>query len=213
MINHTCANCGRAIPASEHFRLRGSLSLTRHCRVPMNDNHVIIGSIDDRPTEIGLNQAREAAKQLKASGGKITSVKCSPQARAAETALIFAQEFGHCTIIQDDRLRERCVGVYEGRHEFPGMLELFMGSTPIEEAESIESLEERTKSILADAEQDADEDSLFVTHALPLLKMLEHITGSDAATMNLPKNCEVITFRFYNQCLGCGSIFARAVGQ
>ncbi len=208
-----CADCGTTIHESEKFRLRGPLSIMRHGRTGMNDQHIIIGSIDDPLSELGREQSRSKAKELKTTEKRFDRIISSPYSRAFETANIVAASMG-TTVVTDKRLRERCVGIYEGKPEFPGLLELFLSDTPIENAESIESLDGRIKSILDDAEKYADIHSLFVTHALPLLKFMQYIKGWDLQEMlayDLPKNCGVVKFRFCTPCLRCGSIFAEAV--
>lgn len=211
--NFCCADCGTAIYESETFRLRGSLSVMRHGRTGMNDQHIIIGSIDDPLCELGREQSRNKAEELKNAGERFDRIISSPYSRAFETANIVGAAIG-TAVVADPRLRERCVGIYEGKPEFPGLLELFLSDTLIEGAESIKSLDERTGSILNDTARDDDMHMLFVTHALPLLKFMQQIKGWDLQGMlayDLPKNCGVVKFRFCTPCLRCGSIFAEAV--
>lgn len=210
-----CANCETEIHESEKFRLRGSLIIMRHGLTNMNKRHIVIGSVDDPLCKLGREQSKSKAKELKSAGEYFDCIVSSPLSRAIETANIIGAVIGAAVVI-DARLRERCVGIYEGKQEFPGSLKFFLSEILIKKAESIESLRERTKIILNDAQKHGDARLLFVTHALPFLMFMRHIKGWNLKEMiayDLPRNCETVKFRFCNPCFRCGNEFAEAAAQ
>ena len=83
----------------------------RHGQTDWNVNQILQGRTDVELNETGINQAKEAAKQMK--GVKVDLIVCSTLKRARHTADILNEVLG-AKIIYNDALRERGFGEFEG---------------------------------------------------------------------------------------------------
>lgn len=155
-----CAACQAEI--SER-NLHGTLSIMRHGRTDMNDAHRIIGSLNDPLNPMGLQQAHQARVNLETNHVKLDRIMSSPLSRAFESANLIAGS--KIPVIADFRLRERCVGAYEGQPEFPNMLDVFLSSISIKGGEPFVFFERRVKDVLEEAVTwHRYKNTLFVTH-------------------------------------------------
>lgn len=195
-----CSRCGKSAEKPALI----VLYIMRHGRTRMNDRRLIIGSIDDTLNETGNIQAKEAAQKIPPPD----FVAYSTLSRARETAEIINPSFLHMR--PDWRLRERCVGSYEGQPEFPGMLEKFLGEeTPDPGAEPLSLFRQRVLEALDEYSNLRLARTLIVTHALPLLVMLSEIRGwglEQILKYEVPPNCVPVEFYVAGEC-GCGSKF------
>ncbi|MBM3231270.1 class I tRNA ligase family protein [Candidatus Peregrinibacteria bacterium] len=148
-------------------------------------------------TKKGKDQAKAAADYLSADLCPLTTIYCSPLARAKQTAEIIAKKTG-ATIVVDERLREVDFGEYEGKtvdfsdlsflkarrqhkietgkpesiYHFPGM-------------ESWESVQQRVGSLLKEVlPKHRSEHILIVSHADPVVNMEHFFTGEDAVKLS-----------------------------
>jgi probable phosphoglycerate mutase len=85
--------------------------LIRHGQTLWNQQGRMQGHHDSPLTEVGLRQARQLARRLKAL--PFAALYSSDLGRAHQTARYVADETGH-EIVADPRLRERHFGVFEG---------------------------------------------------------------------------------------------------
>ena len=88
--------------------------ITRHGKTDWNVQRKIQGSVDTVLNEIGIAQAEEVREKLKDT--KIDLVFSSPLKRAYMTAEIIMQG-RNVPIIKDERIRERCFGILEGKEK------------------------------------------------------------------------------------------------
>ena len=195
-----CSRCGKA----NENTASSVLCIMRHGRTDMNDKHLMVGSIDDPLNATGRSQAQEATTILQS----VDRVISSPLARARETAEIIGSAL-KISALFDNRLRERCVGNYEGEPEFPGMLRVFLGEEiPAPGAEPLTSFKKRVAESLDDATA-TPSNILLVTHALPLLVMLGEIKLwglEQLLKYEVPLNCVPVKFFLGEKC-GCGNKF------
>ena len=198
-----CSCCGKTNEAI----VPSTIYIMRHGRTDMNDKKLIVGSIDDPINETGRSQAAAATSYFNEGINRIVS---SPLSRAKETAKIVGSAL-NVGVEVDSRLRERCVGgYYEGKPEFPGMLEKFLEEEmPTPGAEPLSAFRERVFDALRSA-TDQPTKILLVTHALPLLVMLGKIKGWSLAEIldyDVPPNCVPLKFYFGTHCAECGGKF------
>lgn len=213
LITLSCTRCGRQEQIRKIvFPSLGMVEILRHGRTGMNDRKIIIGSIDDLLNETGLSQARVVAKQLIKKRQKYERVLCSDLKRAWQTAVIIGQELDIKVEI-DRRLRERCVGEYEGQAEFSKMLSSFIGEElPSPSAETLTRFEHRISQWLEEVGSPPQMWTRFivVTHALTLLMILKKIRGWDLNHLlqyQVPPNCVPVTFYFNEPCSNCYGVF------
>lgn len=200
-----CSHCGRvggSLPKNKLF-------IMRHGQTEMNKEHLISGSIDDPLNEAGISQAREAAAKLKKEGEVFNFIISSPLSRALETAKIISETL-KIDVRTDPRLRERYVGDYENQSEFPGMLKEFLKSeVPATNAEPLSSFRTRVLEIL-DEVSSSPQSIILITHALPLLIMLEKIKDWNLEKISeykMPTNCVPMKIYYGENCSNCGNKF------
>jgi probable phosphoglycerate mutase len=136
----------------------------RHGESEANTRHVFAGQRENsRLTEVGKQQAREAAKELKARGIKIGKIISSPLLRARETAEILKEEAGlaQVEILIDSRIAEFDMGSLTGTlfHKISSkQLVSALG------AEDAQSFMDRVHNLI-DELVNADGEILLVSHA------------------------------------------------
>lgn len=89
------------------------LFLIRHGQTELNKKHVIQGRVDSQLTDLGLKQAKEAARS--AGDLKIDILISSDLGRAQETAEIIGKEIGLPLLKTTSALRERDFGSIDGK--------------------------------------------------------------------------------------------------
>ncbi len=205
-----CAKCN--CPAvSQTFRVM--FSIVRHGSTEMNESHKIIGSIENFLSDTGKQQAKETALWLQ-KNRNYTCIVSSPMIRAAETAKIIGGVLG-ISVEYDPRLKERCVGEYEGTPEFPGMLAVFLGRELSPPAESLDTFRERVHAALAEIASSRGQ-TLVVTHALPMLTMVSNIKSfgmPDILRYEVPANCVPVDFFVGENCSKCGNRYYEEVKE
>ena len=151
------------------------LILIRHGETLWNTEHRMQGQQDSPLTARGVWQARRLGERLKTLA--FTALYSSDLGRALRTAQGIAQATGHA-IVEDDRLRERHFGVFEGmtRAEMqahdPGVYQRFLSRDPhyaVPGGESPSAFFERCRTALeALAARHVGETIAVVTHGLVL---------------------------------------------
>jgi broad specificity phosphatase PhoE len=89
----------------------GILYLARHGVTEHNLKEIYMGQRDIELNETGIKQAHELGKKMK--NIDVDFIIVSPLKRAKQTAEIVNQYINK-KIILDNRLKERCAGLYEG---------------------------------------------------------------------------------------------------
>lgn len=200
----TCSRCGR-----DGILARDALFILRHGQTEMCVKHLIIGCVDDPLNEAGRSQARKAAMELKRENELFNIIISSPLSRARETAEIIGR-YLKLKVYTDLRLRERCVGDYENKSEFPTMLKEFLGAElPTPNAEPLSIFKKRMSELLNEISS-SPKSILLVTHALSSLIMLGQIknwTLEKLLQYEIPTNCVPIKFYLGEPCRSCGSKF------
>ena len=111
-----------------------SMLLLRHGQTAMSIDKRFSGSSNPELTDLGLSQARAAARHLAGSGA--TVVVSSPLTRARQTAALAAAALGVDVEVEDD-LRETDFGDWEGHtfsevgRRWPRELQEWLGSTAV----------------------------------------------------------------------------------
>jgi probable phosphoglycerate mutase len=182
----------------------------RHGKTQLNEESKCVGSLDVPLNASGRKQASEAAERLKGRQG-VDLIVSSPMIRALETAQIIAHSLG-IPVHEEPRLRERCVGVIEGKPETPESDSLLLRYDYLPQgAESLEDFEEETKEFLADCADGAfSRNILFVTHGFRMLTIVKLIKGWSVEQImdyTPPGNCELITFFVVPPCRRCGNMW------
>ena len=162
------------------------LYIIRHGKTDWNNLHKIQGRTDIPLNEEGRAMAEEAAAEYKNVHFDICF--CSPLIRAMETAEILLRG-RDIPIITDDRLMEMCFGVYEGVEEcfkipdcplVPLFKEPQNYTVPVEGAESIDDLFERTGEFLEDKvypQLEKGKDVIIVGHGAMNSSIVSRIRG------------------------------------
>lgn len=142
----------------------------RHGQSESNARGLIGGATDYALTDKGRAEAQAAGERLR--GRDITAIYASPMSRAFDTASIVAEAIGGLSVEVHDDLRERNLGVWEGRP----ISEFVRGATP-EGGEPIESFRSRIFGSLGAIT--APPTVLLVAHAGVYRLLREHLVGAD----------------------------------
>ena len=177
----------------------------RHGETTWNRSKVLQGSIGYTDLTLrGVRMAEATAKGMEAAGVRYDRIYASDLLRAYRTADIVARMQGKQTII-DPRIREMCMGKYEGmryvKGEYPdeNLKNFFEGTGPYvptgEGAETFEDVAARLKSffdeVIIPLEGKVDK-VLCVAHSFVLKTLVREYAGdsaSDAAKKPLQRNC------------------------
>ena len=177
----------------------------RHGETTWNRGKVIQGSIPyTELTPRGVWMARETAKGMAAAGIRYDRIYSSNLLRAYRTAEIVAEAQGVKPVV-DERLREMCMGKYEGvryangKYADDNIKNFLEGSGPYVPtgagAESMDDVAARLKSFLDETVRPLDgkvDKILCVTHSFVLKALVREFAdegASDAAKKPLQKNC------------------------
>lgn len=178
--------------------------IIRHGRTDWNVRHKLQGRTDIPLNAEGRKMAENAAKKY--AGIHFDVCYSSPLIRALETAEIILKG-REVPIISDDRLKEMCFGIYEGtenifqKPECP--LNVFFKhpekyTEPVEGAESMDELFERTENFLNEVAiplHESGKDVLIVGHGALNSCMLTQAKGlprKDFWSHGI-ENCKLIT--------------------
>ncbi len=174
-----------------------NLIFLRHGETIWNRTGRWQGNTDVPLSETGMDQARKASEQLK--NYKIDCIFSSDLRRARDTARIVSEALGMWQVMEDRRLRERNLGIMEGKttEEIKKMLNMDVGivdivgkDLPVEGLESIESQFLRGREIL-NSINGKWENVLIVSHGVMIGILLNIITGEDFRYRKI-SNCEII---------------------
>lgn len=160
--------------------------LTRHGETMWNQVRRMQGHEDSPLTELGLNQGKWLGERLK--GKDIPYIYSSPLGRAKETTKIL-NDFLNSKMIIDERLKEICVGPWQGmlveeiERESPKAYDDFWHHPErfdYEGVESFEAVKERAGDFIEDLLKNHGSGKiLVVAHAIVLTAMLNYIEGRD----------------------------------
>src|ERR1035441_1477724 len=119
----------------------------RHGQTTLNAKKAYRGRLDPRLNPKGIEQAEDAADNLKNEGIKVERVISSPLLRAMETADIIAEAYD-LPVIQDRGLLSFDVGFLGGKdkEDFGEILTYFIEhpKSVVPDGESLDDLEQRT---------------------------------------------------------------------
>jgi 2,3-bisphosphoglycerate-dependent phosphoglycerate mutase len=137
-------------------------------------------------TQNGIEQARRTGLELKDKG--ITRIICSPYLRARQTAEIIASEIGidiaHIRMLDD--LRERGLGVLEGKHrDYEGLW--YFTDDASEGIEPRKRLFDRMKGCLDTIKRLGQHDKvLAVGHSISGFYLIEAAAGKSLDALDSP---------------------------
>lgn len=141
-----------------------NLYVIRHGEIENNANHIIASFTEVDLNSTGVNQAKDASKEL--LGIDYDIVFCSPQKRTKSTMKIVNVK--NKDVIFDNRLKERNAGTLEGRKTEEIDLDSYWNYyNPLEceNAESIKELFKRVYNFLDELKKNKIYDNiLIVTH-------------------------------------------------
>lgn len=173
------------------------LVLIRHGQTDWNATGRWQGQADPALNEVGREQARQTARELRAQ--KIDTLISSDLRRARETAEIIAEELG-LRVVLEPRLREVNLGDWQGlysdeiRARWPNEMQLWL-EQPLAirppNGESIRELAERVLAAVNDiAARYADLRVGIVAHELPIAVITTHTAGIplDQLRQHIPPN-------------------------
>jgi len=141
--------------------------MVRHGESSGNVNRIISNDYDGHPlTSKGSEQATIVGGELK--GAKVDHIYTSPVLRARETAEIIAESIG-CTVVVDERLRERNFGDFNNRNvdEVDWKTLLLEGVY-----RNVEPWEEMYHRVLDFVRERNEEILVFVSHYDPIRVLL-----------------------------------------
>ena len=152
------------------------LYIIRHGQTEMNSRHVLQGRSNYPLNDIGISQAREAARKL--AGISFAYVFSSPLQRAVQTARIVAPEVDP---VIEERLIEMDYGPYEGLDlkglppEVLTFFSDFVHNPAPEGMEQLSSVVDRAGAFLEEIKE-LQGDILISTHAIAMKGILEYLT-------------------------------------
>jgi probable phosphoglycerate mutase len=152
-----------------------NLYVLRHGQTEMNSRDLVVGITDDKLTEAGIEQAKEAAKKIADFNGTdaVDIIICSPLIRAKVTAQTVQEAIQKKTgkkldLIIDERLIEQNYGELEGTSRFSEEFAISRGAYACrtgKTGESILMLGQRAYNLIDEVkEKYAGKTVLFVTH-------------------------------------------------
>lgn len=169
----------------------------RHGQTNWNVEGRLQGKTDIPLNETGIEQAKEASKQIEDL--KIDFAICSPLIRAKQTAGIVIGD-RNIPIVYDERIIERAFGEVEGKSYKDFDMSKFYNFYNNEECEKykvepIKEVYEKVKSFLEELkEKEQGKDILLITHAATIRVIDAYFKGVPEDGI-LPflgyKNCEV----------------------
>lgn len=150
----------------------------RHGEAEHNAAGLLGGHYDTALTDTGEEQAHSAIEHVRAIQPE--TIYCSPLLRAHKTAEIVAAGLGlQDKLVVDDRLKERAIGVFEGKSGDDGTARVSKIADETEGAETIAELRARADSFLQDlALRHRDETVLIVGHGAHIKMMISILTGT-----------------------------------
>ncbi len=175
----------------------------RHGETDYNKQGRYAGSSDIPINSEGIKQAAEAAEKLQ--NIKFDLIISSPLIRARETAEIISKSSG-VKIITDNRIRERCVGVFEGltreeaKEKYPELYLRKCTSVPNDApdgGETIIDVDKRVSSFLHDlSNQYPEKILLIVCHGFVsrmIYRCVNNLSYEEMISYSL-KNCETAQY-------------------
>ena len=150
--------------------------IIRHGQTELNYREVLQGRSNYPLNEVGIAQAKEAAKKLR--DVSFDRVYSSPLTRAVETAQLLAPS---ALIVTDGRLIEMDYGPYEGMDlnsltpEVLSFFSDFINQPAPEGMEPLQRVVDRAGSFLEDCCR-SGENILISTHAIAMKGLLEYLT-------------------------------------
>ena len=170
-----------------------NLYVIRHGQVDCNYNHTIASYTEVELNSNGINQAKEASKEMLNIDYDI--VFCSPQKRTKSTMEIV--NIKNKKIIYDERLKERNAGILEGKKSTEVDLDNYWNiySNQYKNSESLDDLFKRVYSFLEDLKNKEEyrqyENILVVTHDGVCRTIHCYFNG-------LPENGNIRLYRYDN---------------
>ncbi len=151
------------------------ITLLRHGQTDFNAQGRLQGRIDNPLNDIGVQQAKRAAKAI----GPVDKIISSPLQRAIQTAEVFNKE-----IETDEKWIELDYGEWDGAHLDTISKETWSewknnpSFTP-PKGESLETLGARVKSFLENVQRNSKQHLLIVTHVSPIKAAVAWTLGVD----------------------------------
>lgn len=152
-------------------KITAELIVVRHGETIWNERELIQGHLDTDLSPLGIRQAEAIAERL--TEKKVTAIYSSDLKRAYKTAECLADKTGH-KIITDSRLRERCLGIFQGftmdevERKYPVEFNLYKTAGPdhiVPEGESRRQQFERSIECIKEiVERHPDECVVVVAH-------------------------------------------------
>lgn len=170
----------------------------RHGETEWNREGRWQGSFDIGLSEEGKKQALEASSKFEHK--PIDTIYSSDLKRAYETALFISEKTGVKKIVRDPRLRERRLGIIEGKTSLEvsellsmniDILDIIGKNLPVDGMEPIESQFLRANQFINDLRKTNYNNTVVVSHGVTIGIMLEIITGKDFRKRKIG-NCEII---------------------
>jgi len=151
----------------------------RHGSTTLNEDNKFRARMDPPLDEQGMQQAQDAAENLRNEGIKLERIVSSPMLRAVQTADVFAEEFG-LDVEQDRALISWDLGMLSGkdRKEYGPILELYVDNPKLSvpDGEPLEALEDRMFEYF-DKELKNDKLTVFVSHNSNIVTLESLIAG------------------------------------
>lgn len=156
-----------------------NIYFVRHGKTESNEKGVYYGSLDSSINSIGKDQGKKLNEYLK--NVNFTKAYVSPLKRAKETLALIEPK---CSIIEDERLRERNFGVFEGltydeiKSSFPKEHDIWIKdweNFKPEDGESFRGFYDRVESFILDVEKENEDNILVVTHGGVIRAVYCHI--------------------------------------
>ncbi len=176
------------------------VSFLRHAQTQANRDGILQGRTDTPISDIGVEQANEAAKKWKDIS--VDCVYCSPLLRARQTAEIVLKG-RDIPVIFDDRLSERYFGEYQMRSVEDLLAAGFEWERSYSEydyslfgIESLGSVRDRVNSFLEDLKKEPFNHVLIISHgAVAMLFRLYFLGGKLLWDEQKIDNCHWVEYR------------------
>jgi probable phosphoglycerate mutase len=184
--------------------------LVRHGETQWNLAGKMQGHLDSPLTDVGLAQAEAIAGRLKSH--VFSAIYSSDLSRAYQTAQRIVEENLQKQIRSDSRLRERCLGIFQGiskaelETQFSKEYRLYQARDPdyiVPNGESLRQFRERCVTCLTElVQKHSGEQILVVAHGGVLVSLFKHTVGLPLETPTCFEivNTSLNVFAYRNEC-------------
>lgn len=183
---------------------KGMILLIRHGQTVENASRIVQGQLPGELSQEGIDEVRRLALRLK--DFRLDAVYSSDLQRALLTAGIIMEHLEGTKLVTDPRLREQCLGIYEGKSTFRLLKRMKTEGVDIssfvpEGGERPDALLARVRDFLDEIKtRHQDGNVALVTHYGVIRAIVEEILGMDRRYSDVPNAGALVIYLKGKDC-------------